>query len=43
MLNEGERQHLVKILQTVTQKMRCDEDYNFDNEGEEEACFMEFR
>ncbi|CAG7834393.1 unnamed protein product [Allacma fusca] len=43
MLNEHEKQHLVKTLQTVTKKMRVDDDYNFENEGEEEACFMEFR
>ena len=43
MMNDIEKQHLVKTLQTVTQKMRFDDDYDFEHEGEDEAIFLGFR
>lgn len=42
-LSPAQRNHVEGMLYTVVKKMKYDESYNFDQEGEDEAMFMEYR
>lgn len=37
------REHIEGLLYTVIKKMKYDDSYNFDHEGEDEAMFQEYR
>ncbi|XP_013382049.1 exportin-T [Lingula anatina] len=42
-LSEKQRQNIEGLLFVVVKKLKYDESYNFDQEGEEEAMFQEYR
>ncbi|XP_074646295.1 exportin-T-like [Tubulanus polymorphus] len=42
-ISEKQRQNIERTLYVIIRKMKYDECYNFDVEGEEEAMFMEYR
>ena len=42
-MNEGQKKHIEGLLVTIIKKLKYDEEYNFDHEGEEEAEFQEYR
>ncbi|PFX29322.1 Exportin-T [Stylophora pistillata] len=41
--NEQQKANLRAILHVIINKMKYDESYNFDHEGEDEVMFMEYR
>lgn len=41
--NEIQKKHIEGILKITIQKTKYDTSYNFDNEGEDEAMFLEYR
>ncbi|KAK2718745.1 hypothetical protein QYM36_005920 [Artemia franciscana] len=43
LLSSVDRQHLESLISINFEKMKYDESYNFDNDGDEEAQFLEFR
>ncbi|XP_077449465.1 exportin-T isoform X2 [Stigmatopora argus] len=42
-LGDGRRTNVEAILLAVIKKLTYDDEYNFDNEGEDEAMFVEYR
>ncbi|XP_064399906.1 exportin-T-like [Halichondria panicea] len=42
-LSDNDRLQLQSLLRAVVNKLKYDEDYNFDSEGEEEIMFIDYR
>ena len=42
-LSDNDRTNLQALLNSVIKKLKYDDDYDFDNEGEEELMFMDYR
>ncbi|XP_019753030.1 exportin-T isoform X1 [Hippocampus comes] len=42
-LNDGQKSNMEAIMLAVVKKLTYDDEYNFDNEGEDEAMFVEYR
>ncbi|GFO01906.1 exportin-t-like [Plakobranchus ocellatus] len=42
-ITEGQKKHIEGLLFTIIKKLKYDESYNFEKEGEEEASFQEYR
>ena len=42
-LSDTDRTNLCALLDAVINKLQYDESYNFENEGEEEIMFLEYR
>lgn len=42
-LSATQQEHVQGMLYTVVKKMKYDESYNFESEGEDEAMFMDYR
>uniref|UniRef100_A0A8K9XKV9 Exportin-T n=1 Tax=Oncorhynchus mykiss TaxID=8022 RepID=A0A8K9XKV9_ONCMY len=43
LLTDQQKTHVEDIMLAVMKKLTYDEEYNFDNEGEDEAMFVEYR
>ncbi|XP_031676485.1 exportin-T isoform X1 [Oncorhynchus kisutch] len=43
LLSDQQKTHVEDIMLAVMKKLTYDEEYNFDNEGEDEAMFVEYR
>ncbi|XP_061662329.1 exportin-T isoform X2 [Syngnathoides biaculeatus] len=42
-LSDGQKSNMEAIMLAVIKKLAYDDEYNFDNEGEDEAMFVEYR
>ncbi|XP_061618613.1 exportin-T isoform X4 [Phyllopteryx taeniolatus] len=42
-LSDGQKSNVEAIMRAVIKKLAYDDEYNFDNEGEDEAMFVEYR
>ncbi|XP_061524197.1 exportin-T isoform X2 [Phycodurus eques] len=42
-LSDGQKSNVEAIMLAVVKKLAYDDEYNFDNEGEDEAMFVEYR